>query len=312
MLMNTSETKAERITEKSFFKSKRNVALLAIFYTFLWGTAFPLVKLCMDGFGISDNMSKCLVAGIRFFISGGALLVYCAKKEPSGIALSKTEAKYVLLYGILATAIQYSLTYIGLSRVDGSKGAVFDQLCVFMIIIAGGLFFKDDRLTVKKVLGCVSGFVGMVAINVEGIGFSFSLGGEGVMILAAVCQAVAYFVAKAASDKVTAAKLVGYGQFIGGGVLIVFALLAGGRIEALTSVGVITLVALAAISAVAYVLSLIPLKYFPASEISVFNLLITVFGIVMSAAVLGENVLRLNYLVSLALVSLGIVLVNKK
>ena len=312
MLMRTSEAKSERITEKSFFKSKRNVALLAIFYTFLWGTAFPLVKLCMDGFGISDNMSKCLVAGIRFFISGGALLVYCAKKEPSGIALSKTEAKYVLLYGTLATAIQYSLTYIGLSRVDGSKGAVFDQLCVFMIIIAGGLFFKDDRLTVKKVLGCVSGFVGMVAINVEGIGFSFSLGGEGVMILVAVCQAVAYFVAKAASDKVTAAKLVGYGQFIGGGVLIIFALLAGGRIGALSSVGVITLVALAAISAVAYVLSLVPLKYFPASEISVFNLLITVFGIVMSAAVLGENVLRLNYLVSLALVSLGIVLVNKK
>lgn len=60
------------MTEKSFFISKRNVAITAIIYTFLWGTAFPLVKVCMESLGISDydNMSKCLVAGIRFTLSG--------------------------------------------------------------------------------------------------------------------------------------------------------------------------------------------------------------------------------------------------
>ena len=74
--------------------------------------------------------------------------------------------------------------------------------------------------------------------------------------------------------------------------------------------GVLCLAGLAAISAIAYVLSLIPLKYFPASEVSVFNLLITVFGVVMSGIVLGEQIFRWNYLISLTLIIVGILLVN--
>ena len=69
---------------------------------------------------------------------------------------------------------------------------------------------------------------------------------------------------------------------------------------------------LSAISAIAYILSLIPLKYFPASEVSVFNLLITVFGVVMSGIVLGESIFRLNYLIALVLIALGILAVNRK
>jgi drug/metabolite transporter (DMT)-like permease len=78
----------------------------------------------------------------------------------------------------------------------------------------------------------------------------------------------------------------------------------------ITTKGILTLLALAAIAGVAYVLSLIPLKYFPASEVSVFNLLITIFGVVMGGVILKENILRPEYLVSLLLVSLGIFLVN--
>ena len=55
-----------------------------------------------------------------------------------------------------------------------------------------------------------------------------------------------------------------------------------------------------------------PLKYFPASEISSFNLLITVFGVVMSGIVLGENILKWNYFVSLALIGAGIILINSR
>jgi drug/metabolite transporter (DMT)-like permease len=298
--------------KRSLFQNKRNVVFLAIFYTFLWGTAFPLVKICMDSFGVIDNISKCLVAGIRFFISGAALLVFCAAKEPDGIKLNKNQIKYAVLYGITGTAIQYSVTYIGLSYIDGSKGAIFDQLCVFIIILTSASVFKDEKLNINKVAGCVVGFIGVLAINTDAIGFSFSVKGEGMMVIAAFCQVVAYFIAKDSADKVSAAKLVGYGQFIGGVVLVIFSVIAGGKTGDFSIVGVITLLMLSAISAVAYVLSLIPLKYFPASEISVFNLLITVFGVVMSGIVLGENIFKINYLVSILLISIGIIAVNYK
>lgn len=301
-------------TKKSFFESKRNVVLIAIFYTFLWGTAFPLVKMCMESFEISDsdNMSKCLVAGIRFAFSGFFTLVWCAFKDETKIRLSPSQFKHVLFYGLLATALQYSFTYIGLSRIDGSEGAIFDQLCVFVIVLASGIFFRDDRLNLKKITGCILGFLGVLVINTNGVSFEFSLDGEGIMLCAVLCQTASYFVAKNTAQTISAPKLVGYGQLIGGILLCGFAILAGGRIQTVNVTAVITLLMLIAISAIAYVLSLMPLKYFPASEVSSFNLLITVFGVVMSAVVLGENIFRWNYLVSLILISSGIIVINMK
>ena len=86
--------------------------------------------------------------------------------------------------------------------------------------------------------------------------------------------------------------------------------MAGGRIQTFNATAILSLCGRVFISAVAYILSLAPLKYFPASEISSFNLLITVFGVVMSAVMLGENIFRWNYLVSLVLISGGIILIN--
>ena len=298
-----------------FFSVKRNVVFTAVFYTFLWGSAFPLVKLCMEAFGIADtdNMSKCLLAGVRFAVSGVFTLLWCALTDKSGLRLqSKKQCVTVLGYGLLATSLQYAFTYIGLSRIDGSKGAVFDQLCVFVIVLLGGLFFKSDKLTLFKILGCLLGFAGVIVINIEGLSFDFSLGGEGVMLLAVACQSAAYFVAKGCAGDISAPKLVGYGQAVGGVLLCAFALLRGGRLHFVKPVTAVwTLLALIMISAVAYVLSLMPLKYFPASEISSFNLLITVFGVVMSAAVLGENILKWNYAASLLLIIFGILLINR-
>jgi len=132
------------------------------------------------------------------------------------------------------------------------------------------------------------------------------------MLCAVLCQTASYFVAKNTADCISAPKLVGYGQLIGGILLCGFAILAGGRIHTVNALAVITLLMLIAISAIAYVLSLMPLKYFPASEVSSFNLLITVFGVVMSALILGENIFRWNYLISLLLISSGIVIINLK
>ncbi len=296
----------------SFFQSKRNVVLTAIFYTFLWGCAFPLVKICMEAFQIPDidNMSKCLVAGIRFSFSGALALLWCYFKEETKVRIKASQFKKVLLYGILGTAFQYAFTYIGLSRIDGSKGAVYDQLCVFIIVLTSGMFFKSDKLNFNKVLGVVLGFLGVLVINTDGVSSSFNPLGEGIMLCAVLCQTAAYFVSKSTAETISAPKLVGYGQLIGGILLCIFSFLAGGRIHSVNLTAAISLIALVLISAVAYILSLMPLKYFPASEVSSFNLLITVFGVVMSSVMLGENIFRWNYGASLLLISIGIILIN--
>ena len=296
----------------SFFQSKRNFVFTAIFYTFLWGCAFPLVKICMESFQIpdSDNMSKCLVAGIRFSFAGLLALLWCYFKEESKVSLKPYQVKTVLFYGLLGTALQYAFTYIGLSRIDGSKGAIYDQLCVFIVVLTSGIFFKSDKLNLNKLTGVLLGFAGVLAINTDGISFTFNPIGEGFMLGAVVCQTAAYFVSKGTAETISAPKLVGYGQLIGGILLCIFSVLSGGRIYTINLTAAASLVALILISAVAYILSLMPLKYFPASEISSFNLLITVFGVVMSSVMLGENIFRWNYGASLLLISIGIILIN--
>lgn len=67
---------------------------------------------------------------------------------------------------------------------------------------------------------------------------------------------------------------------------------------------------LAFVSAAAFSLWTALLKLHDASRISVFNLLVPVFGTVLSGLMLGENVFRIETLISLILISFGIAFVN--
>ena len=298
--------------KRPFFASKRNVTLTAIGYTFLWGLAFPLVKLCMEGFGIASDgqASKCLAAGLRFALSGLLTLAVYGFFGKKNLHFKKSELCVCAVYGLTATAVQYALTYIGLSFMDGSKGAVYDQMGVFVTVLAAGLLFKSDKLSARKVLGCIVGLCGIFAVSGDIRSFASVSGGDAFMLGAALCQTAAYFIAKRFSADIVPEKLVGLGQLFGGGVLCFVSPLFGGRIEEATPQGVLSLAALVLISSAAYTLSLKPLTYFPASEIASFNLLITVFGVVLSALLLGENIWQLNYAAALLLCSLGIFLIN--
>ncbi len=322
-----------------FFSKKSHVAAAAVFYTFLWGSAFPLVKLCMAEFGLTGGgeASKCLLAGVRFLTSGLLILCFCGGKartvnsgntpalfggkarEPfdkkAREPLSGRSRAKIVCYGVLSTALQYAFTYIGLSRLTGAVGAVYDQCGVFLTVIAGGLFLRDDTLNGRKLIGCLLGFAGVLCVSLEpgeGAGLlSFSMGGEGMMLCASLCFAASYLLAKATADEIPAALLVGYGQLTGGALLTAGAFLCGGRLAVWTVGGVLTFLALAVISAAAYVLSMLPLRYFPASETASFQLLIPVFGAALSALMLGEPIFQWKYPVSLLLIGAGILLINR-
>jgi drug/metabolite transporter (DMT)-like permease len=185
----------------------------------------------MNEFAAVDNMSKCLVAGFRFTISGLALAIFatCAQKKKGTYRPTKHDILPILAYGVLGTAIQYALTYIGLSYVEASKGAIFDQMCVFIIIIVSGLFMKNDKLTLLKIVGTTIGLFGILASSTEKMSLTFTMEGEGVMVLVAFAQAGAYFIATLFANKIPSITLVGYGQLSGGVLLILFSLLAGGK-----------------------------------------------------------------------------------
>ncbi|MEE1105126.1 MAG: EamA family transporter, partial [Ruminococcus sp.] len=67
---------------------------------------------------------------------------------------------------------------------------------------------------------------------------------------------------------------------------------------------------LAFVSAAAFTVWTALLRIHPASKISVFNLLVPIFGTVLSGLLLGENILKIETLLSLLLIAAGILLVN--
>ena len=102
-------------------------------------------------------------------------------------------------------------------------------------------------------------------------------------------------------------------QFIMGGIfMIIIGLAFGGtiKISSLQSAGVMAYLAL--LSAVAYALWGILLKHNPVSRVSIFSFMTPVMGVILSEIMLTEssNVTPLNLILTILLVSGGIILLN--
>ena len=103
-------------------------------------------------------------------------------------------------------------------------------------------------------------------------------------------------------------------QFLAGGiVMIVGAILAGGRIPYFSVSALPLLIYLALLSAVAYSLWAMLLKYNPVSKITIFCFTNPIFGVILSAFILGESEQAFGpkSLIALILVCIGIFIVNK-
>ena len=104
-------------------------------------------------------------------------------------------------------------------------------------------------------------------------------------------------------------------QFIVGGIILILCgLLLGGRMGAVSASAIGILVYLAFVSAVAYSLWGLLLKYNPVSKVAVFGFMNPVFGVILSAWLLDEREQAFGVLsiISLALVCVGIYIVNKR
>ncbi|MBQ9737839.1 MAG: EamA family transporter, partial [Clostridia bacterium] len=96
--------------------------------------------------------------------------------------------------------------------------------------------------------------------------------------------------------------------------MIVVGLLFGGNIEVTSYKAVGVLMYLAFLSAIAYALWGVLLKYNPVSKVSIFNFMTPVFGVILSEIMLTEasKVKPVNVVVTLVLISIGIFMLNHK
>ena len=290
------------------------VVVFALTAAIAWGWAYPLIKLGMNEFGILPDMtgSKMLFAGIRFFISG---LIILAIAKPTGrqFGVRKTaDWWFILLFSLLNTTLHYAFFYFGLSHNAGARSAILNSMSVFTVVIFACLFFKSDRMTMRKAIGCVVGFIGILALNLGGKDSGrFTLLGDGMIILNALCGASASLLTRGLSKRVDVFVGTGYSLSIGGALLVLPGLAAGGTLPVVSITGLVILLLLIAISTVGFSLYNKLLSCNPVGKVAIFNSLIPVVGAVTSCLCLGET-FYWKYVVAGALATAGIYIINKE
>ena len=329
----------------SIFQRPVWVSLFALTAAISWGWAYPLIKMGMEEYQITADMtgSKMLFAGIRFFISGIIILAIarsshrefgfkkktvqkensCLKenhdvqknhyiqKTGSFSFLTNSNVWFLLLYALLNTTLHYAFFYFGLSHNAGARSAILNSMSVFTVVILACIFFKSDRMTWRKALGCIIGFLGILALNLGGKeSGSFTFLGDGMIILNALCGASASLLTRGLSKRVDVFVGTGYSLSIGGALLVIPALLMGGYLPVISLWGITILLLLIAISTISFALYNKLLSCNPVGKVAIYNSLIPVVGAITSCLCLGET-FYWKYLIAGALATAGIYIINK-
>lgn len=295
---------------------RAGVFALATLCCLLWGSAYPAIK---GGYALlriepGDIASQVLFAGWRFVLAGAILLVVAGAAGRPVLSLGTRAAGRVALLGMTQTAVQYVFFYVGLAHASGVKSSIMNATGVFFSVAIAHFIYADDRMSTRKALGCVVGFLGVIAVNIGadgGLTLDFTLMGEGFVTIAAFVLAAASIYGKRLSRTIDPLVMTGWQLFIGGALLTGGGLAFGGAMGSLDLASGALLLYMALLSSVAFAVWSLLLKHNPVGMIAAFNFLVPVFGVSLSALFLRESVLHWNNLVALVLVSIGIWLVTR-
>ncbi len=305
----------EKNKKQSFMSNTIVVALVAMICCALWGSAFPCIKIGYRLFEIENNdaFSQILFAGIRFFLAGVFTVLIGSVIEKRPLLPNRKSAGKIVILSMFQTIIQYLFFYIGLSHTTGVKSSVLDGASVFIALFVSCVIFRLEKITPAKIIGSLIGFVGVILINLTGLDFQFKLTGEGFILLSAIGYALSSVFMKRYSSNASPILLSGWQFIFGGAVMTIVGMIFGGTLKITSAKAVFMLVYLALLSAVAYSLWSVLLKYNPVSKVTVFGFLNPVFGSVFSVIFLGETEsFGISAVLSLILVSVGIYIVNRK
>ena len=289
---------------------------LAILCNALWGSAIPFINLGYKLFEIPAGQpaTQIVFAGCRFFLAGLLTILFTSMAQRRFVRPKKQNIHMVFCLGALQTVIQYLFFYIGVANTPSVKSAIIQGLNAFVAILIACYIFRSERMNRLKWIGGLLGVAGVIAVNLDGssLGGSMKLTGEGFLLISMVAGACSAGAIKYFAQREDPVALSGWQFMFGGAVMAASGFAFGGRLHP-TGVGsVAVLLYLAALSAIAYTVWSVLLKFNPVSRIAPFMFLQPIFGVVLSLMLYGGSDLPLlRYAAALVLVCLSIVIVGK-
>ena len=292
--------------------------LTAVFCCVLWGSASPAIKIAYEllKIGPEDTASRIMLAGARFMIAGAMTIVFGSLLARKFLVPKRESWRNVAILAMVQTVGQYYFFFMALANTSGVRGSIINASGNFIAILFAVYIFHFEKMTLKKMVGCLVGFAGILLIMGGGqalmSGGRVTLAGEGAMLVADFFYAASGCLIKIFSRDENPVALSGYQFLLGGAVLFAIGSLMGGHLVFYSTSCALLLIYMGFISAGAYTLWGVLLKYNPVSRVSILGFINPVMGVLLSALFLGEGgeAFSLNGLLALLLVSAGIIIVN--
>ncbi len=284
--------------------------LLLLALGVMWGTSYAFIKL-----GVATLPTFTLIAA-RLAIGLGLLVtVVVVARE----ALPRNPRIYghLAVMALVNIVIPFSLITWAERSVDSAIAAILNGAVPLMVIVLAALTFHDEPITVNRLVGVVTGYVGVVVLIGPGIFTALSGESEFTGEIALVGSTIAYAVGTVYSRRnikglrpmIPAVFQVGFAFLMVSILALVFEnpFAVAWNLDAVVAVlwlGVLG-------SGVAYLIMFRLLSRIGATATSQLAYLLPVVGIITGAVMFGEQV-DARVLVGTGLILAGVTLVNSR
>lgn len=131
-------------------------AMYTAFLCILFGGNAVAVKISFQGLGIYTT------ASIRFFVA--ALVIWAwASLTKKPLRITSVQFLKIVPLGMIFFC-QLSLFYMGLSRTTASHGTLIANALPFVIMVLAHFFIPGETITWKKTIGLLIGFTGVIIL----------------------------------------------------------------------------------------------------------------------------------------------------
>jgi len=283
------------------------IALLLIL-TLIWGANMAIVKIG------ARELPPLFMAGLRSLVASFCLYVWMKKK---GIA--PFPSRDLFFHGVVTGILfgsEFGLIYVGLCYTLASRTYILVYSAPFFVAFGAHYFLQGDRLNPWKVFGLLVAFVGIVVLFVKDIGtFTFSaLPGDFMALLAGVVwAATTIYIKKYLSLRAVPLQTLFYQVVFSAPPLILMSVILEDPFlgKWTWTSGLSLFYQCFIVAFLSYLVWFELIHRYSVSLLHAFTFFTPVFGVFLSGSLILGEVLGPRLILSLVLVSLGTILVNR-
>jgi drug/metabolite transporter (DMT)-like permease len=283
--------------------------LLFILLGFVWGSSYLFIKI-----GVDAGLQPFTLVSLRLLV-GFALLAVVVAAAREQLPRNARMYGHLVVMAAFSVAIPFSLITWAEQSVDSTLASVLNGSVPLFVIVIAAVFLRDEPISINRLVGLGLGFIGVAIL----VGFDPAdlVGGDLAAKLALIGSSLSYAIGGVYARRmvhglrpmIPAVFQVGFALVMVGILALIFErpLTLPLRPDAILAVIWLGLLG----SGAAYLLFFRLLGRWGATRTSMVAYLLPVFGIVLGAVVLSEEI-DAGLLVGTALVIGGIALVNAR